>query len=290
MLNKKLIASSNNFGGIYRAILIDSGGDLRIVIPGLHDKVPVTTSDDGTYIFNVADYEKSKDSYPQPMWNVPNVEAQKHEIPIHPCWITFEGGNSRRPIIMGWLGKGIMYHASNSRGQGNSNSNGNNQTGDQSYVGGTLGVGDTLIVPEGYGTVCTYEKEIINASSSTHGWNSSTLQGSIRKDAISSGRIRQGDIFGLSNCAIIDDRLMIATKSNIGGNFPVTVGDYLDVEFSDGSVWNCILMDIKGADAPHAWGHNNGASVVEIIYWDYSYNSGNIYKKINKIVKVGRYE
>lgn len=289
MIDKKLISSSNNFGGIYRAILIDSGGDLRVVIPGLHDKVPVTTSDDGTYIFDVTDYEKSKDSYPIPMWNVPNVEAQNHESPIHPCWITFEGGNVRRPIIMGWLGKGIMYHASNSGGSNNYTGN----TGSSDYVytgGGTLGVGATLIVPEGYGTVCTYEKEIINASSPTHGWAKSTLQGSIRKDAIESGRLKQGDIFGLQNCAIIDNRLMIATKSNIGGNFPVTVGDYLDVEFSDGSVWNCILMDIKGADAPHAWGHNNGASVVEIIYWDYSYNSGNIYKKITKIVKVGHYE
>ena len=132
MIDKKLISSSNNFGGIYRAILIDSGGDLRIVIPGLHDKVPVTTSDDGKYIFNVADYEKSKDSYPKPMWNVPNLEAQQHEKPIHPCWITFENGISTRPIIMGWLGDGIMYHASSSSGEssgdgvidgGNSDSN-----------------------------------------------------------------------------------------------------------------------------------------------------------------------
>lgn len=132
MIDKKLISSSNNFGGIYRAILIDSGGDLRIVIPGLHDKVPVTTSDDGKYIFDIADYEKSKDSYPKPMWNVPNLEAQQHEKPIHPCWITFENGISTRPIIMGWLGDGIMYHASSSSGEssgdgtidgGNSDSN-----------------------------------------------------------------------------------------------------------------------------------------------------------------------
>ena len=155
----------------------------------------------------------------------------------------------------------------------------------------SVGDGVTLEVPEQYGTVSTYEKEIINANSETHGWASSAPQGIMRKDAISSGRLRQGDIFGLVNCAITDDRLMVATKMNIGGIFPVAVGDYIDVVFEDGDVWNCIIGDAKGADADSEWGHNGGASVVEIIYWDYSRTSesGNVTKKISKIVKVGSY-
>lgn len=156
---------------------------------------------------------------------------------------------------------------------------------------GVAGSGEELIVPDEYGTACTYEREIYNINSETHGWDSTSPQGIMRKDAISSGRLRQGDIFGLVNCAITDDRLMVATKMNIGGNFPVAVGDYIDVVFEDGDVWNCIIGDAKGADAPHPWGHNEGKSTVEIIYWDYSRTSesGNVQKKISKIIKVGNY-
>ena len=76
-----------------------------------------------------------------------------------------------------------------------------------------------------------------------HGWNSTSAQGELRKDAIASGRLRQGDIFGLVNCAIIDDRLMIATTPNIGNQFPVSIGDYLDVVFEDGTVlYSYILL------------------------------------------------
>lgn len=146
--------------------------------------------------------------------------------------------------------------------------------------------GAEVTLPAGIGTMCTYEKEMIG-NSSIHGWAKNSPQGQLRSDAIPSGRLRQGDIFGLTNCAITDDRLMIATVSNIGGVLPVSIGDYLDVYFEDGTVWNCIMGDSKGTS--NKWGHDNGKSVVEIIYWNYSGITGNVNKKISKIVKVGSY-
>lgn len=149
--------------------------------------------------------------------------------------------------------------------------------------------GEEVLIPAGiYGTMCTYEKEMIS-NNSTHGWNKNSPQGELRLDAIPSGRLRQGDIFGLTNCAITDNRLMIATVSNIGGYLPVAIGDYLDVYFEDGTVWNCIAGDSKGAGVDSKWGHQGGKCIVEIIYWNYTGITGNVNKKISKIVKVGSY-
>jgi len=155
----------------------------------------------------------------------------------------------------------------------------------------SVGDGVSIEIPDGYGLSCTYEKEILSDDPIRHGWNSTSAQGELRKDAIASGRLKQGDIFGLVNCAIIDNRLMIATTPNIGNQFPVSIGDYLDVVFEDGTVWNCISADMKGADANSVWGHQGGQHTVEIIYWDYSRTSesGNVSKKVSKIVKVGSY-
>ena len=170
--------------------------------------------------------------------------------------------------------------------QGNASGEVNNRV---DFESGVAGKGDYIDIPKDYGTVETYEKEIITSENSeTHGWAKSSNQGQLRLKAIPTGRLKKGKIHELTNAALCDNRLLIATKPNIGGNFPVAIGDYLDVVFSDNSVWNCILGDTKGADAPHPWGHNNGASVVEIIYWDYS-DAKNYSKKINRIIKVGNF-
>lgn len=119
-MNKQLFNNSNNYPGIYRALLIDYNGELRIHIPGL-----------SSYKLDLNNLEKYKDILPKPIWNVPNLEAQKHETPIHPCWVTFENGDVRRPIIMGWLGKGIMYSVGDFEGnssKGNSNNSNYNES------------------------------------------------------------------------------------------------------------------------------------------------------------------
>ena len=78
--------------------------------------------------------------------------------------------------------------------------------------------------------------------------------------------------------ALIDNRIVIATKKNIGGKLEVSIGDYVDVSFKTNSgttiTKNCIIGDFKGADAPNIWGHNEGRSVVEIIYVNYNPPAG----------------
>ena len=55
----------------------------------------------------------------------------------------------------------------------------------------------------------------------------------------------------------------------------MSIGDYVDVAFekTDGTikVYHCIIGDLKGKGAENnMWGHDNGKSVVEVIYHDYS--------------------
>jgi hypothetical protein len=74
--------------------------------------------------------------------------------------------------------------------------------------------------------------------------------------------------------AMVDDRIVIATKPNIGGMLELSIGDYVDVKFqkNDGTIstYKCIIGDFKGADAPNSWGHYDGKGVVEVIYHDYT--------------------
>ena len=151
--------------------------------------------------------------------------------------------------------------------------------------------GGEVKIPSGdIGTLCTYEREIIDSKDKTyHGWIDWTECGQFRKSAIKSGRLKKGSMCGLKNVATTDNRLMIATVANIGNKLPVSVGDYLDVYFTDGTLWQCIVGDIKEDGVNSIWGHNKGQSVVEIIYWDYSH-CGNVEgKKISKIQSVGSY-
>ena len=78
--------------------------------------------------------------------------------------------------------------------------------------------------------------------------------------------------------AEIDGRIVIATKENIGGNFPVSIGDYVDVEFKVNgvtSIYNCIIGEEKFVGATdNPWGHINGKCVVEIVYHDYEPPAG----------------
>ena len=103
--------------------------------------------------------------------------------------------------------------------------------------------------------------------------------------------------------AMIDNRMVIATKANIGGNFPVSIGDYLDVTFEESDtgaikVYHCIMGETKGAGAENnLWGHDDGKCVVEMLYHDYDpptgYNScrNNPWGRgrTKRITKVGNY-
>lgn len=158
---------------------------------------------------------------------------------------------------------------------------------------GVLGTGDTVTVPSDKGTFVTFEKEILDGKydSPTHGWAKSSAQGVMRKDAIAKGRLKAANIYGLQNVATIDGRALIATPyPSIGNQLPVTVGDHLDVQFDDGSVWNTMVGDFKDPKDPGStiWGHGNGKNTVELIYWDYKQNPKNVNKKVKSITKTGK--
>ena len=115
-----MINSDLNVGGIHRAFIVTVAGDVRIYIPGLTSLIAGTGSvvnEDGTV--NTESYNENKETLPRPIWCLPNLEAKQHDE-VHPCWVTFENGDSKRPIIMGFLGKGIKYHANSSEGSGSS--------------------------------------------------------------------------------------------------------------------------------------------------------------------------
>lgn len=102
--------------------------------------------------------------------------------------------------------------------------------------------------------------------------------------------------------AVIDGRIVIATKANIGNIFPVQIGDYLNVTFQkdsgEVSTYYCIMGETKEAGAEdNVWGHYGGQGVVEVVYHDYSPPSGynantnNPWDKgrVTRITKVGCY-
>lgn len=141
-----MINSDLNTGGIHRAFIVTVAGDVRIYVPGLTSLIAGSNSvinEDGT--INVESYNENKETLLRPIWCLPNLEAKQHDE-VHPCWITFENGDSKRPVIMGFLGKGIKYHANSSGGSGSSSggsgsSSGGITTGGGTYVGeGTTGI------------------------------------------------------------------------------------------------------------------------------------------------------
>ena len=102
--------------------------------------------------------------------------------------------------------------------------------------------------------------------------------------------------------AMIDNRIVIATKEKIGGKLKVNIGTYVDVQFKTKAgkikTYKCIIGEFKGDDAKSSWGHDGGKSVVEIVYHDYKPPTGyNKNKndpwgsgKVTKITIKGKYK
>lgn len=107
-----MINSDMNNGGIYRAFILSDSSDIRIYIPGLYNNFENCPIDSDNNL-NMEIFQKNKETYSKPLWCIPNLEAKRCD-PVHPCWVTFENGNINRPIIMGFLGKGIKYSVGSS--------------------------------------------------------------------------------------------------------------------------------------------------------------------------------
>lgn len=114
MINKDL-----NFSGIYRATLYTG------------DKV---------YVPSIMENNSNSALYPTALWNAPNKKATECELPAS-CWVTFEGGDVKRPVIMGFMGDSIKMANFNSSGE----ANGDNGFGSGGFISLT-GNGDILLV------------------------------------------------------------------------------------------------------------------------------------------------
>lgn len=117
--------------------------------------------------------------------------------------------------------------------------------------------GNTITLPAGLGTVCTYMGwQCITATSSN--------QYKLREAA--------GMNFDSEGYGKINDRFVIATTTTYGN-----VGDYLDVKLTNGNIIKCVIGDIKsqGDAGCNEWGHQNGNNVIEFVVDKDSWYSSN---------------
>lgn len=103
-MSNYLINTDSNLSGIFRVIIIYKVGEeqSRIFIPG---QVVNPLNSDGT--LNEAVFEENKLVYPLATWNSKPMRDLIPEDKVLPGWIVYESGDAKRPIIIGYLGKGL---------------------------------------------------------------------------------------------------------------------------------------------------------------------------------------
>lgn len=130
-MNNYLINQDLSSSGIYRAKLFWDGAEARIYVPGISN--PSKTEDKKCLSIGLFSSIKMKETA---------------LIGESPCWVVFENGDMKRPIIVGYFGNGIRSiggsvsnsDTSNDSSNNNSNNNSVNATSINSYiqtVGGT---------------------------------------------------------------------------------------------------------------------------------------------------------
>jgi len=122
-----VLSSDINMGGIYRAMILKQvdTNTSRIYIPCLFndvlDKTKMPVDAQGN--INEDIYQKYEKIYPLAKWCV-SVDTTAHsQYEGKPCWIVFEGGNLKYPIIVGFFNSFIQTLMTNSENAGNSNGN-----------------------------------------------------------------------------------------------------------------------------------------------------------------------
>ena len=107
--------------------------------------------------------------------------------------------------------------------------------------------GDTISIPSGMGTCHSYM-----------GWQCITSKSSAQYKL----RAKAGQKFDSQGFGIINGRYVVATTTLFG-----SVGDYIDVTKSNGTVLHCIIGDIKNQSDSgcNKYGHKNGKCVIEFV-------------------------
>ena len=101
---------SNDYenGGIYRALLIshkdedNEEPEVRIYIPGYHSGSIIDSNNTLLY-----EFDKIKNMLAEPTYCAPNKNVLSFKE-VHPCWVTFENGDLKHPVVVGFLGNGML--------------------------------------------------------------------------------------------------------------------------------------------------------------------------------------
>lgn len=94
-----LINSDLNLPGIYRAILFPEN---KVYVPALMK----LNFDINNILNDMSLFETYKNSFFTALWCAPNISYTNYTAPIS-CWVTFEAGDGKRPIILGFQGNSI---------------------------------------------------------------------------------------------------------------------------------------------------------------------------------------
>lgn len=138
-------------GGVYRAFIIKRS-DSRVFIPGLCDKNILDSNGD----ISNEEFEKIKETLPLALYNSPEIEKLLDGKPT-PCFVAFENGNMKRPIVMAYFGKGVKSVP----GSGGSRAN-NDSSGDSSdSSGGSNDYADVTTSSGGNGNIVENAKKYL---------------------------------------------------------------------------------------------------------------------------------
>lgn len=129
-------------GGVYRAFIIKRS-DSRVFIPGLCDKNILDASGN----ISNEEFERIKNILPLALYNSPEIEKLLDDKPT-PCFVAFENGNMKRPIVMAYFGKGVKsVPGSGGSESGSGGTTGNNGVFDSNgNIISLTGNGDLLLV------------------------------------------------------------------------------------------------------------------------------------------------
>ena len=128
MNNNYLMNQDFMSGGVYRAFIIKRS-DSRVFIPGLCDKNILDSNGD----ISNEEFEKIKKMLPLALYNSPEIEKLLDDKPT-PCFVAFENGNMKRPIVIGYFGKGVKsVPGSGGSGTSSGSSSGGTSSGNSNY-------------------------------------------------------------------------------------------------------------------------------------------------------------
>lgn len=253
-------------------------------------------------------FEENGDKYPVGLWCAPNEKATRCDKPAS-CWVTFEDGDVKRPIILGFMGKDIK--AANFGTSGGVYTSGNTYNGGYSTASGAGVINIQGPINDSRCTKYTNIEDVPQVFSFMN-WSSisghvhqagdadldeplylaSTRNELTNKTISFNGVSDSGTSPVTVDMKMIGNCMMIATTKKFG-----KAGDYLYVHCTNGQEFACIKIDEKDETNKHGkpaneWGHwhdsnNTIIAIVELIVNSNGKNVNDI--KVDYIVNCGSY-